>query len=198
MTHGTPQPYPFLLAKFKGSRTRDPHPNPNSKPNADPNPTPTPTPFQASGSAAADVPISISKPSRGAASASGGGGRGGAAESERGSVREGWEELLHACCQHMYGTRVDALSPAVRVALKPPDLESTEMRTPREHRRRAMQTGHTTERVVLLYYLCRLCPTSMVSDGVGTYAIGGGLSTGGAVWPILSPVAARKVSQMRY
>ena len=107
---------------------------------------------------ASSLPISMTKPQRGVthvakmppnAETRHDGLRGfGMAEPQ--TVRDGWEALLHASCQHLHGTRADAMSPAARVVLKVSDLETDRLR--RDERRRALQvTAQTSVRMTTQY-----------------------------------------------
>ena len=77
-------------------------------------------------------------------------------EAERSTVREGWENLLHAVCQHLYGTRAAALNPNTPASVKLSEADAERSR--REERRKALQTNGFDERALLLEYLVRLSP----------------------------------------
>ena len=112
------------------------------------------------------------------------------------TMAEGWECLLHACCQHLYGTRADALSPAVRAPLKLIDVEADKAR--RDERRRALQSESVAEgHATLLTVLLRLTPALPALRGVlGSLGFeGASLRAFGAT--ALPPSLARAVTEAR-
>ena len=112
------------------------------------------------------------------------------------TVRDGWESLLQAAGAFLYGTRADVLSPAVRTAIKPADLDADKAR--HDDRRRALLAHSSADKRIALEFAARLCPPlPTLLDVGGPLGMPAAAMDGAFLHATLHHLVARRVSEAR-